>query len=137
MKATHSVNSLTKYIGGHGNALGGSVTDTGLYNYEHFPNIYEVYKKGDPKNWGIAQIRKKGLRDAGGTLAPEAAHTLSVGSETLALRMERACSNAQTLAGFFEAHQKIKKVFYPGIKSHPQHELATRLFKKYGGVNEH
>ena len=134
VKATHSVNSLTKYIGGHGNALGGSVTDTGLFNYEHFPNIYDVYKKGDPKTWGISQLRKKGLRDAGGTLAPEAAHTLSVGSETLALRMERACNNAQTMADFFEAHPKIKKVFYPGVKSHPQHELATELFKKYGSL---
>jgi O-acetylhomoserine (thiol)-lyase len=134
VKATHSVNSLTKYIGGHGNALGGSVTDTGLFNYERFPNIYDVYKKGEPKNWGMAQIRKKGLRDAGGTLSPEAAHSLSIGSETLALRMERACNNAQTLANYFEAHPKIKKVFYPGVKTHPQHKLATELFHKYGSL---
>jgi O-acetylhomoserine (thiol)-lyase len=134
VKATHSVNSLTKYIGGHGDALGGSVTETGLFNYEHFPNIYDVYKKGDPKTWGISQLRKKGLRDAGGTLAPEAAHTLSVGSETLALRMERACNNAQALADFFEVHPLIKKVYYPGVKTHPQHQLATELFKKYGSL---
>jgi len=134
VKATHSINSLTKYIGGHGNALGGSVTDTGIFNYENYPNIYDVYKKGDPKTWGMAQIRKKGLRDAGGTLAPEAAHSLSVGSETLALRMERACNNAQTLADYLNAHPLIKKVFYPGIKTHPQHALATQLFKKYGSL---
>jgi O-acetylhomoserine (thiol)-lyase len=134
VKATHVINSLTKYIGGHGDALGGSVTDTGLYSYENYPNIYDVYKKGDPKTWGIAQIRKKGLRDAGGTLAPEAAHTLSVGSETLALRMERQSNNAQALADFFEAHPLINKVFYPGIKSHPQHALATELFDKYGSL---
>ena len=134
VKATHSINSLTKYIGGHGNALGGSVTDTGLFSYENYPNIYDVYKKGDPKTWGMAQLRKKGLRDAGGTLAPEAAHSLSVGSETLALRMERACNNAQTLADYLNAHPLIKKVFYPGIKTHPQHALATQLFKKYGSL---
>ena len=134
VKATHVINSLTKYIGGHGDALGGSVTDTGLYSFENYPNIYDVYKKGDPKSWGIAQIRKKGLRDAGGTLAPEAAHTISVGTETLALRMERQSNNAQTLADFFEAHPLIKKVFYPGIKSHPQHALATELFDKYGSL---
>jgi len=128
------INSLTKYIGGHGNALGGSVTDTGRYNFEYFPNIYDTYKKGEPKTWGIAQIRKKGLRDAGGTLSPEAAHSLSVGSETLALRMERACNNAQAMADFFESHPKIKKVFYPGVKSHLQHELASQLFKKNGGL---
>ena len=134
VKATHVINSLTKYIGGHGNALGGSVTDTGRYNFENFPNIYDTYKKGEPKTWGIAQIRKKGLRDAGGTLSPEAAHSLSVGSETLALRMERACNNAQAMADFFESHPKIKKVFYPGVKSHLQHELASQLFKKNGGL---
>jgi O-acetylhomoserine (thiol)-lyase len=134
VKATHSMNSLTKYIGGHGNALGGSITDTGLYDYADYPNIYDVYKKGDSKNWGMSQLRKKGLRDAGGTLAPEAAHSLSVGSETLALRMERSTDNAMALANFFEAHPKIKKVYYPGIASHPQHELSGKLFKKYGSL---
>jgi O-acetylhomoserine (thiol)-lyase len=134
VKATHVINALTKYIGGHGNALGGSVTDTGLYDFANYPNIYDVYKKGDSKNWGMAQLRKKGLRDAGGTLAPEAAHTISVGSETLALRMERSSNNAQTLADFFEAHPLIKKVYYPGVKSHPQHKLAGQLFKKYGSL---
>ena len=134
VKATHVINSLTKYIGGHGNALGGSVTDTGLFNWENYPNIYEVFKKGDQKTWGMTQIRKKGLRDAGGTLSPEAAHSLSVGSETLALRMERASNNAQTLADYLNTHPLIKKVYYPGIKTHPQHALATKLFAKYGSL---
>jgi len=134
VKATHVINSLTKYIGGHGNALGGSVTDTGLFNWENYPHIYEVFKKGDPKAWGMTQIRKKGLRDAGGTLSPEAAHSLSVGAETLALRMERASNNAQALADYLDTHPLIKKVFYPGIKTHPQHALATELFAKYGSL---
>jgi len=134
VKATHVINSLTKYIGGHGNALGGSVTDTGLFNWENYPNIYDVFKKGDVKAWGMTQIRKKGLRDAGGTLAPEAAHSISVGSETLALRMERACSNAQNLAEYLDTHPLIKKVYYSGIQTHPQHELATALFKKHGSL---
>jgi O-acetylhomoserine (thiol)-lyase len=131
VKATHVINSLTKYIGGHGNALGGSVTDTGLFDFENYPNIYDVFKKGDPKTWGMVQVRKKGLRDA---LAPEAAHSISVGSETLALRMERSTKNAQTLADYFEQHPKIKKVYYPGVKSHPQHALAGQLFKAYGSL---
>jgi len=134
VKATHVINSLTKYIGGHGNALGGSVTDTGLFNWENYPNIYDVFKKGDVKAWGMTQIRKKGLRDAGGTLAPEAAHSISVGSETLALRMERACNNAQNLAEYLDTHPLIKKVYYPGIQTHPQYELATELFKKHGSL---
>ena len=135
VKASLVINSLTKYIGGHGNALGGSVTDTGLFNWGSFPNIYEVYKKQpDQKGWGITQIRKKGLRDAGGTLAPEAAHSISVGSETLALRMERSCSNALALAKFFEAHAGIKKVFYPGVTTHPQHDRAKKLFANFGSL---
>jgi O-acetylhomoserine (thiol)-lyase len=83
---------------------------------------------------GITQIRKKGLRDAGGTLSPEAAHSISVGSETLALRMERACANAIALANYFEGHPHIKKVFYPGISTHPQHAEARQLFKSFGSL---
>lgn len=135
VKASLIINSLTKYIGGHGNALGGSVTDTGLYNWENYPNIFEGFKKQvKPEVWGITQIRKKGLRDAGGTLSPEAAHSISVGAETLALRMERACDNAMALATFFEGYPMIKKVHYPGLASHPQHQTATQLFRKYGAL---
>jgi len=135
VKASLVINSLTKYVGGHGNALGGSVTDTGLFNWTNFPNIFEGFKtQVKPEVLGMTQIRKKGLRDAGGTLSPEAAHSISVGSETLALRMERACNNAFALATYFENHPKIKKVYYPGLKSHPQHEMAGKLFLKYGGL---
>jgi O-acetylhomoserine (thiol)-lyase len=135
VKASLIINSLTKYIGGHGNALGGSVTDTGLFDWGTFPNIYDVFKKQpDTKSWGMTQIRKKGLRDAGGTLAPEAAHSLSVGSETLALRMDRSCSNALALATYLEAHPRIKKVFYPGLTNHPQHALAKKLFANTGSL---
>jgi len=135
VKASLIINSLTKYIGGHGNALGGSVTDTGLFNWENFPNIFEGFKtQVKPAVLGITQIRKKGLRDAGGTLSPEAAHSISVGSETLALRLERASNNAFALATFFEGHPLIKKVYYPGLESHPQHKLAHRLFLKYGAL---
>jgi O-acetylhomoserine (thiol)-lyase len=135
VKASLVINSLTKYIGGHGNALGGSVTDTGLFDWTNFPNIYEGFKKQvKPENLGVTQIRKKGLRDAGGTLSPEAAHSISVGSETLALRMDRSCSNAMALAKFFESHTKIKKVFYPGLADHPQHTTAEKLFKNFGSL---
>jgi len=135
VKASLVINSLTKYIGGHGNALGGSVTDTGLFNWANYPNIFEAFKKQvKPEVFGMTQIRKKGLRDSGGSLSPEAAHSISVGSETLALRMERACANALALATFFEGHALIKKVFYPGLALHPQHEIASRLFSKYGGL---
>jgi O-acetylhomoserine (thiol)-lyase len=135
VKASLVINSLTKYIGGHGNALGGSVTDTGLYNWDNFTNIAPILREQiSAEKVGITQIRKRGLRDGGGTLSPEAAHSISVGSETLALRLERTCSNAAKLANFLEAHPLISKVFYPGLESHPQHKLASTLFKHYGGL---
>jgi len=128
------VNALTKYIGGHGNALGGSVTDTGLFDWTRYPNIADNYKALKPALWGLQQLRKKGLRDWGGTLAAEQAHHISVGAETLALRMERTCSNAQTVADFLAAHSKVGAVHYPGLASHPQHALATSLFGGCGGL---
>ena len=128
------INSLTKYIGGHGNALGGAVTDTGLFDWTTYPNIAGNYKSQPPKMWGIQQIRKKGLRDWGGTLAANDAHHISVGAETLALRMGRTCSNAQAVAAFLEAHPKVRAVYYPGLASHPQHALAKSLFSAFGGI---
>lgn len=126
------INSLTKYIGGHGNALGGAVTDTGCFDWTRFPNIYDAYKTTKPQLWGLLQIRKKGLRDVGSTLAAEAAHRLAMGAETLALRMDKASGNALRLAQFFAAHTKIKKVYYPGLEGHPQHKIGRKLFKAYG-----
>ncbi len=134
VRASLIVNSLTKYIGGHGNALGGSVTDTGLYDWSSFGNIYDTYKKTGPELWGITQIRKKGLRDFGAALAPEAAHHISAGSDTLALRLSKACDNAMAVARFCAQHPRVRKVFYPGLPQHPQHELAGRLFKAFGAI---
>lgn len=134
VKASLVINSLTKYIGGHANALGGSITDTGLFDWRSFENLYDNYKKGNPCLWGITQIKKKGLRDFGATLGPEAAHHLSIGSDTLALRMDRACHNASVLAEYLNDHPKVKKVYYPGLASHPQHNLAKDLFKHFGGL---
>ncbi len=128
------VNALTKSICGHGNALGGSLTDTGEYDWTRFPNIYENYKKTAPKQWGLAQIRAKGLRDFGASLAPEAAHHIAVGAETLALRMERTCANALALARLLEADERVAAVYYPGLASHPQHALAGELFRAYGSL---
>lgn len=135
VKASLVINSLTKYIGGHANALGGSVTDTGLFDWTKFDNIAPILREQiKPAMQGMAQIRKRGLRDGGGTLAPEAAHNISVGSETLALRLDRACSNAAALAKFLETHPLVSKVYYPGLESHPQHELAKKLFSRFGGL---
>jgi O-acetylhomoserine (thiol)-lyase len=128
------INSLTKYIGGHGNALGGSVTDTGLYDWTRYPNIFEGYKNAKPETWGILQIRKKGLRDVGCTLAAEPAHRIAVGAETLALRMDRCCANALALARYLAGHPKVARVYYPGLEDHPQHRLSAELFRAHGGL---
>ena len=87
-----------------------------------------------PALWGITQIRKKGLRDWGGTLAAEQAHHIAVGAETLALRMERICANAQALAEWLLDQPQVHAVHYPGLAGHPQHELAGELFRAYGGL---
>lgn len=134
VKASLVINSLTKYIGGHGNALGGSVTEMGHFDWARYDNIYDDYKTGNPQNWGLTQIKKKGLRDFGASLSAESAHHLSVGSETLALRLERQCQNAQALAEFLMGHSQVGKVFFPGLKEHPEHERARDLFKYPGAI---
>lgn len=128
------INSLTKYIGGHANALGGAVTETGLFDWSTFTNLYDNYKKGDVSGWAIQQIKKKGLRDLGASLGPEAAHHISVGSDTLALRMDRICDNAQRLAEYLDGHVKVKQVYYPGLPGHPEHGRAASLFSHHGGI---
>jgi O-acetylhomoserine (thiol)-lyase len=128
------VNSLTKYIGGHGNSLGGSITDTGLFDWTRYANIAENYKSQPPPMWGIQQIRKKGLRDWGGTLAATDAHHIAVGAETLALRMDKTCSNALEVSSFLSTHLKVRAVYYPGLGSHSQHALSRSLFKAHGGI---
>jgi O-acetylhomoserine (thiol)-lyase len=134
VQASLIVNSLTKYIGGHGNALGGIITDTGLYDWSGFENIYDAYRTEKSKLQGITQIKKKGLRDIGASLGPEAAHHLAAGSETLSLRIEKACENAQVLADFCDNHPKIKETYFPGLSNHPQHERAKQLFKGFGTI---
>jgi len=132
--AAIAINALTKSIGGHGNALGGALTDTGVFDWSAFPNIYDNYKRNPPAQWGMAQIRAKALRDFGASLAPEAAHALAVGAETIALRLERECANAMALARMLQADERVAAVYYPGLESHPQHAIAKELFRSYGSL---
>jgi O-acetylhomoserine (thiol)-lyase len=128
------INALTKSIGGHGNALGGSLTDTGLFDWTAYPNIADSYKRFAPAQWGLAQLRAKALRDFGGALGPEAAHHLAVGAETMALRIERESASAMALATMLSEDERVAAVYYPGLSSHPQHAIATSLFRAYGGL---
>ena len=126
------VNSLTKSFSGHGNALGGAVTDTGKFDWSTCANIQAAYKKGAPQTWGLLQMRKKGLRDIGATMSADSAHRLATGAETLALRMDRACDNALRLSTWLAGQPAVQRVHYPGLPSHPQHENAARWFRSFG-----
>jgi O-acetylhomoserine (thiol)-lyase len=128
------VNSLTKSIGGHGIALGGALTDTGVFDWSAYPNIAPNFRKQPAQAQGMAQLRAKALRDFGASLGPEAAHHIAVGAETLALRMTRTCANALALATMLEADERVAKVHYPGLASHPQHGIVTSLFRAGGSL---
>ena len=134
VRASLVVNALTKSISGHGHALGGALTDTGLFDWANFSNIFESYRKNPVPQWGLAQLRAKGLRDFGASLGPEAAHHIAIGAETLALRCERSCSNAFALAKMLDADPRVAAVYYPGLAQHPQHALCRELFSAYGSL---
>lgn len=134
VKASLVVSSLTKYSAGHGQALGGSIVDTGLFDWSKFPGILDGLRSLPVQDQALTQIKKKGLRDMGGSLSPNAAHAISVGLETLALRMERCCHNALQLAAFLSTHEKVDKVYYPGLADHPQHGLAAEHFSTFGAI---
>ena len=123
------VHALTKSVAGQGQALGGAVIDTGLFDWSGYPNIAEPYRKGDAKGWGLMQIRKKGLRDMGATLSSQQAHAISLGAETLSLRMDHMSATALQVARFLQSHAGIARVHYPMLESHPQHAQACRLFR--------
>lgn len=135
IKASLLLTSLTKYIGGHGNVLGGVLVDTGLFDWSKYDNIDEIYQVENQQHWGLTQIKKRGLRDMGATLAPQSAHLVSMGLETLTMRLRKTCANAQALAKYLVTHRGVRAVHYPGLDRHPQHERAKSLFKRgYGGI---
>ncbi len=133
-QASLIISSLTKYISGHGQVLGGSIVDTGLFDWTGYANIQPLYQVADKQQWGLTQIRKKGLRDLGATLPAASASTILIGLETLSLRYQTACDNARRLAIHFVNHPDIKAVYYPGLAEHPEHFLARDLFNHYGAI---
>ncbi|GGF81600.1 cystathionine gamma-synthase family protein [Alteromonas lipolytica] len=134
MKVSLVLSSLTKYHGGHGHVLGGAVTDMGNFDWTGFHNIKSQYQGADERLWGITQIKKKGLRDLGATLSAQSAHLISVGIETMSLRLERSTKNAMKLATYLESQKKIECVYYPGLSNHPQHFAAREQLGSYGAI---
>ena len=107
------VHSATKYINGHGDVIAGFVVG----NKEH-----------------IRFMRKNISGDLGQNLSAWEAYLILRGLKTLALRLDRHCDSARKIAEFLELHPAVKKVFYPGLKSHPQHRLAKKQMRKMGGI---
>jgi O-acetylhomoserine/O-acetylserine sulfhydrylase len=147
------VESATKWIGGHGNSIGGVIVDGGNYNWGNgkFPQFtepsegyhglkfWEVFGEGNPlglPNIAFAiRARVEGLRDFGPALSPFNSFLFLQGIETLSLRVQRHVDNALALANWLEQHPAVEFVQYPGLKSSPYNELAKKyLTNGFGGV---
>ena len=128
--------STTKYMDGHATQIGGVIVDSGNFNWENgkFPMLTTpdesyhgiVYTQKFGKAAYITKARTHLMRDLGAQAAPMNAFLLNLGLETLALRMERHCSNAQKVAEHLEQDERVSWVNYPGLKSSPYYELGQK-----------
>lgn len=132
------MHSLTKFIGGHGVALGGCVVDSGRFDWAgsgKFTQLSEPYDGFHGMNFVeefgpaafIMRARKEGLRDFGASLSPANAFYLLQGCETLSMRMERHIQNARAVVSFLKDHDAVQSVAYPELPEHPDAELVKRL----------
>lgn len=137
------VHSATKFIGGHGTSIGGVIVDGGKFDWAA-SGRFATLTEPDPSYHGIRYVEAVGplayiikarvqlLRDLGPATTPFNSWLFLQGLETLPLRLERHSQNAQRIAEFLEQHPAVSWVYYPGLKSHPQHEIATKYFS-HGG----
>jgi O-acetylhomoserine (thiol)-lyase len=141
------LHSATKWIGGHGTAIGGIVVDSGKFDWTASPRFKDDFVDPDPSYHGISytgsfgnlafilKLRVQLLRDLGPALSPFNSFLFLQGLETLPLRIERHSSNALAVARWLEGHPAVEWVSYPGLASHPTHELARKyLSGGFGGV---
>ena len=137
------VHSTTKYMDGHAGAIGGAIVDSGKFDWTKYPDKYPGLCTPDESYHGVTYTERFGLagayitkatvqlmRDLGAVQSPQNAFLLNVGLETLPLRMERHCYNAQKVAEFLEANEKVAWVNYPGLKSSKYYELAQKYMPK-------
>ena len=133
--------STTKYMDGHASVVGGCIVDSGNFDWEKagkYPELTEpdesyhgvVYTKSFGRAAYINKARAQLMRDFGCTPQPIAAFILNLGLESLAVRMERHCENAQAVAEYLEKHSKVSWVNFPGLASSPQHALAQKYLPK-------
>ena len=139
------MHSLTKYIGGHGVAIGGIFVDSGRFDWVasgKFPTLTEPYEGYHNLNFAdefgtqalVMRARAEGMKDFGACLSPANAFYILQGLETLPLRMQKHISNAQAIAEFLEDQEVVEWVNYPGLTSHPDHDLAKSLIPKGPGA---
>ena len=135
------VHSTTKYMDGHASVVGGCIVDSGKFDWEKagkFPELTEpdesyhgvVYTKSFGRAAFINKARAQLMRDFGCTPQPIAAFMLNLGLESLPVRIERHCQNAQAVAEYLEKHPKVSWVNYPGLASSPQHDLAQKYLPR-------
>ena len=130
--------STTKYMDGHAMTIGGAIVDSGNFDFSRYPEKFPGLCKPDDSYHGVTYVEKFGkaayitkatvqlMRDLGSVQSPHDAFLLNIGLETLPLRMERHCYNAQKVAEFLESHEKVAWVNYPGLKSNKYYELAKK-----------
>jgi O-acetylhomoserine (thiol)-lyase len=139
------MHSATKFLGGHGIAIGGIVVDGGRFDWiksGKFPTMTEPYAGYHGISFAdefgpaafIMRARAEGLRDFGACMSPANAFYLLQGIETLPVRMGRHVANAEAVARYLEKHAAVAWVKYPGLESHPDHALAKRLSPKGAGA---
>ena len=143
--ANVSIHSATKWICGHGTALGGVVVDGGNFDWtpEKYPLLAApsesyhglVYKEVFGNAAFAGRVRVDGLRNIGPAASPFNSFLMLQGLETLSLRAERCCANALAIAEFLEGHPAVESVNYVGLRSNPYHELACKYLRNgFGGV---
>ncbi len=132
------VHSLTKYIGGHGTSIGGIIVDSGNFPWAEHKERFAVLNTPDPSYHGVVYTEALGaaafigrarvvpLRNTGAAISPMNAFLILQGLETLSLRMERHCDNAQAVAEYLESHEQVAWVNYAGLASSPDYELVQR-----------
>ncbi|MCP5233123.1 MAG: O-acetylhomoserine aminocarboxypropyltransferase [Zoogloeaceae bacterium] len=133
------VHSATKFLGGHGVAVGGLLVDGGRFDWEasgRFPTLCEPYEgfhgmvfcEESPVAAFLLRARREGLRDFGACLSPMNAFQILQGIETLPLRMRQHVANTRELVRHLAAHEMVESVSYPELDTHPDHALAAQLF---------
>jgi O-acetylhomoserine (thiol)-lyase len=137
--------SITKFMGGHGIAIGGAIVDGGKFDWQAsglFPTMSEPYagyhgityaEEFGPQAF-VMRARTEGLRDFGACLSPTNAFHILQGVETLPVRMARHVENARKVVAYLDAHQAVDWVAYPELPGHPDHELAKTLLPKGCGA---